>query len=289
MAFIVVQHLSPEHQSLMAEILSRHTSMPVIQIRDGMAIAANRVYVIAPGFTLTLRQGRLHLGEPVEKRGHRRPVDDFFRSLADEQKERAIAVVLSGTGTNGTAGAQAIKAAGGICIAQNPETAAFPGMPRSLIHAGYADQVLAPGDIPSVLQKYANHPYVGAEAGELAEEEALDRNRAHLREVIAILRTRTRHDFSGYRKPTLLRRVQRRMGLREVPAISEYASYLRENPEEVTSLANDLMINVTGFFRDPRRCSCPTGGLVAGGPAHTRLGHGLRQWRGGVQPGHVDR
>src|SRR6266404_2397934 len=185
MAFVVVQHLSPEHQSLMAEILSRHTSMPVIQIRDGMAIAANHVYVIAPGFTLTLQQGHLHLGQPVEKRGHRRPVDDFLRSLAEEQKERAIAVILSGTGTNGTAGAQAIKAAGGICIAQNPETAAFPGMPRSLIHAGYADQVLAPQDIPAVLQKYASHPYVGPEADLGSEEEALERDRTHVREVLA--------------------------------------------------------------------------------------------------------
>jgi two-component system CheB/CheR fusion protein len=125
MAFIVVQHLSPEHQSLMAEILGRHTSMPVVQIEDGIAIQPDHVYVIAPGFTLSLREGRLRLGEPVEKRGHRRPVDDFFRSLAEEQKERAIAVILSGTGTNGTAGAQAIKAAGRICIAQNPETAAW--------------------------------------------------------------------------------------------------------------------------------------------------------------------
>src|ERR1700730_6183284 len=159
------------------------SSMLVIQIRDGMPVAPNHVYVIAPGFTLTIRQGHLHLGEPVEKRGHRRPVDDFFRSLAEEQKERAIAVILSGTGTNGTAGAQAIKAAGGICIAQNPESAAFPGMPRSLIHAGYADQVLAPKDIPSVLQKYASHPYVGPESGALAAEEALERDRAHVREV----------------------------------------------------------------------------------------------------------
>src|SRR5262249_228486 len=152
---------------------------------------------------------------------------------------------------NGTAGAQAIKAAGGICIAQNPETAAFPSMPRSLIHAGYADQVLAPRDIPTVLQKYASNPYIGTEADARAAEEALERDRAHLREVVAILRTRTRHDFSGYRKPTLLRRIQRRMGLSEVSTVSEYASLLRESPEEVSSLANDLMINVTGFFRDP--------------------------------------
>ncbi|MDB6157236.1 MAG: torS, partial [Gammaproteobacteria bacterium] len=278
MAFIVVQHLSPEHQSLMAEILSRHTSMPVIQIRDGMAIAANHVYVIAPGFTLTLQQGHLHLGEPVEKRGHRRPVDDFLRSLAEEQKERAIAVILSGTGTNGTAGAQAIKAAGGICIAQNPETAAFPGMPRSLIHAGYADQVLAPRDIPAVLQKYASHPYLGPEPDGLDGEESLERDRTHLREVLAILRTRTRHDFSGYRKPTLLRRIQRRMGLSEVPTIGEYASVLRETPAEVAALSNDLMINVTGFFRDPEAWEALRAAVIAPLVASQKDDQPIRAW-----------
>jgi two-component system CheB/CheR fusion protein len=278
MAFIVVQHLSPEHQSLMAEILSRHTSMPVIQIRDGMPIAANHVYVIAPGFTLTLQQGHLHLGEPVEKRGHRRPVDDFLRALAEEQKERAIAVILSGTGTNGTAGAQAIKAAGGICIAQNPETAAFPGMPRSLIHAGYADQVLAPQDIPAVLQKYASHPYVGPEQDALEAEEVLERDRAHLREVLAILRTRTRHDFSGYRKPTLLRRIQRRMTLSEVSAIADYASVLRESPAEVAALSNDLMINVTGFFRDPEAWEALRAAVIAPLVASQEEGQPIRAW-----------
>ena len=278
MAFVVVQHLSPEHQSLMAEILSRHTSMPVVQIRDGMPVAANHVYVIAPGFTLTIRQGQLHLGEPVEKRGHRRPVDDFFRSLAEEQRERAIAVILSGTGTNGTAGAQAIKAAGGICIAQNPDTAAFPGMPRSLIHAGYADQVLAPQDIPSVLQKYASHPYVGPEGDAVPEEEALARDRIHLREVLAILRTRSRHDFNGYRKPTLLRRIQRRMGLSQVSTMAEYASILRESPEEVSALTNDLMVNVTGFFRDPEAWEALRVSVIAPLVASREEGQPVRAW-----------
>jgi two-component system CheB/CheR fusion protein len=120
MAYVVIQHLSPEHQSLMAEILGRCTAMPVLSIEDGMAVEPNHVYVIRPGFTITLQDARLHLGQPLEKRGHGRPVDDFFRSLAREQKESAIAVILSGTGTNGSAGAQVIKAAGGVCIAQDP-------------------------------------------------------------------------------------------------------------------------------------------------------------------------
>src|ERR1700726_4745129 len=141
-AYVIIQHLSPEHQSLMAEILGRCTPMAVREIEEGMGVEPNHVYVIRPGRTVTLEDGKLRLGEPVEQRGHRRPVDDFFRSLAREQKEHAIAVVLSGTGTNGTAGAQAIKAAGGLCIAQNPKSADFPGMPQSLIYVGYADQLL---------------------------------------------------------------------------------------------------------------------------------------------------
>src|SRR4051812_19676930 len=278
MAFVIVQHLSPEHQSLMAEILARHTRMPVRQIEDGMAVHANHVYVIAPGFTLTLREGKLQLGEPIETRGHRRPVDDFLRSLAQEQKERSIAVILSGTGTNGSAGAQAIKAAGGICIAQNPETAAFPGMPRSLIHAGFADQVLEVRDIPNVLIRYTASPYVGTEVDARRAEEELQRDRAHVREILAILRTRTRHDFTGYRKPTLLRRIQRRMSLAALTQLPDYSAMLRERPEEVMSLANDLMINVTGFFRDPEAWEALRVSVIGPLCASKRPAEPIRAW-----------
>jgi two-component system, chemotaxis family, CheB/CheR fusion protein len=251
-AFVVIQHVAPDRESLMAEILARHTSMPVRQIEDGMAIQPDAVYVIAPGYTVRLSGGKFQLSEPVEQRGHRRPVDDFFRSLAEEQKEKAVVVVLSGTGTNGTAGAQAVKAAGGVCIAQDPETADFPGMPRSLIGAGYADQVLPPRDIPPLLVKYARHPFLQPESSESAEiERVLERDRRHLREILAILRVRTGHQFAGYKHPTLLRRIQRRMGLAGLTLLSDYTALLRDNAEEAATLANDLMINVTGFFRDP--------------------------------------
>jgi two-component system CheB/CheR fusion protein len=155
MAFVVIQHLPPDQTTLMPEILARHSALPVKLISDAMAVEPNTVYVIRPGFTVTLEDGLLRLGEPVQKRGHRRPVDDFFRSLALEQQAKAIVVVLSGTGTNGTAGAQAVKAAGGLCIAQEPESAEFPGMPRSLIQSGYADEVLAPERIPALLTRFA--------------------------------------------------------------------------------------------------------------------------------------
>src|SRR5262249_18531942 len=133
MAFVLVQHLSPKHESMMADIIGKHTQMPVRQIEDGMSIEPDHVYVIRPGYTLTMDNGRFALGDPLEKPGHRRPVDDFFRSLAAEQQQRAIAVVLSGMGTNGSAGCQAIKAVGGVCIAQDPDSAQFASMPRGLI------------------------------------------------------------------------------------------------------------------------------------------------------------
>src|SRR4051812_28014665 len=133
MAFVVVQHLPPDRESMVAEILGRRTHMPVAQVVDGMKVEVDHVYVIRPGHTLTIKNGPLHLGEPLEKPGHRRPVDDFFRSLAEEQRERAVCVIMSGMGSNGTAGSQVIKAVGGVCIAQDPESAQYPSMPRSMI------------------------------------------------------------------------------------------------------------------------------------------------------------
>ena len=251
MAFVLVQHLSPNHESMMAEILGRRTAMTVAQVEDGMAVRPDCVYVIRPGHVLTIREGRLHLGPPLgTPRAANRPVDDFFRSLAEEQRERAICIVMSGMGSNGTAGAQAIKAVGGLCIAQDPETAQFPSMPRHLIDAGYADFILVPAEIPEVILGYAGQPYVTG-GRESDSGTILEREGRHLREILALLRTRTGHDFSGYKKPTVLRRLQRRIGLSRVSSLEEYARVLRQSPVEVTSLADDLLIHVTGFFRDP--------------------------------------
>jgi two-component system CheB/CheR fusion protein len=252
LAYVIVQHLSPDHESVMADILGRHTAMSVRQIHDGMALEPNCVYVIRPGHTLTLSAGLLRLGEPIEKRGFRRPVDDFFRSLAREQKEKAIVVVLSGMGTNGTAGAQAVKAVGGLCIAQDPETAEFPSMPRSLIHAGYADQVLKTEEIASVVLRFARHPYLEPDSkGRARAQEELQRHRQQLNDIIGMIRDRTGHNFAAYKVPTVLRRIQRRMGLHGVSELDAYAQLMRDQPSEASALANDLMINVTGFFRDP--------------------------------------
>jgi two-component system CheB/CheR fusion protein len=250
MAFVLIVHLPPERDTLLPELLQRRTSMPVVQVEDGMPVQPNHVYVIRPGRTLTIHGGALHLTEPLDARGHNRPVDDFFRSLAEEQRQRAVAVILSGMGSNGSAGAQSIKAVGGVCIAQDPDSALFPSMPRHLIDTGNADYILRPRAMPETLIKFANHPYARAE---YAEDTAttLAREQALFAEVLAVLRTRTRQDFGGYKRPTVYRRLQRRMGLNQVNELSTYVHLLRSNVGEVQALADDLLIHVTGFFRDP--------------------------------------
>ena len=248
MAFILIQHLPPERDSLLVELLSKSTRLPVLQVKDGHEVKPDHVYVTRPGHTLLMEDGRLRIGESVRKPGHREPIDMFFSSLAREQHARAVAVVLTGMGSNGTAGAQSIKAAGGLCIAQDPESADYPSMPRSLINRHLADVVLRPAEIPGLLVRYAAHDYT--KSGGLPEIEDAKARRA-LGEVLSIVRTRTRHDFTGYKTPTLLRRIQRRMGLSQTDQLEDYARTLRQTPTEVSALADDLLINVTGFFRDP--------------------------------------
>jgi two-component system CheB/CheR fusion protein len=247
MAYVVVQHLPPEHESLIPEILGRHTRMPVHAIEDGMRLEANHVYPIRPGHTLLVKHGRLHLTESTAKRGHGRPVDDLFRSLAEEQRERAICIVMSGMGSNGSAGAAEVRAVGGLTIAQEPESAKFPSMPQHLIAANLADLILRPQEMPAALLKYAHHPYVRGESSQTSEKKV----QKAIGEILTILRTRARHDFTGYKTGTILRRIQRRMGLTQIEAIPTYAALLRQSPTEISSLVDDLLIHVTGFFRDP--------------------------------------
>lgn len=248
MAFVLIQHLPPDRESMLVDILSRHTKMRVAQIVDAMPVEPNHVYIIRPGYSITIKDGKLHVGEKLHKPDNNRPIDDFFRSLAEEQRERAICIILSGMGSNGSAGAQAIKAVGGLCVAQEPETAEYPSMPRHLVESGYADYILPPKDMPAVLLAYAGHPYASGKERTAAQ---VKRDEGYFREILAILRTRTKQEFGSYKRPTLMRRVQRRMGLARMTKMGEYAKMLRQSPSEVTALADDLLIHVTGFFRDP--------------------------------------
>jgi two-component system CheB/CheR fusion protein len=248
MGFVIVQHLEPTRKSLLAELLGKQTKMPVVEIEDGMRVEPDHVYVIAPAQTLLIEDGALRLSEPAEPRGQRHPIDRFFTALAEDRKTRAIAIVLTGAGSNGTAGIQDIKLAGGMCIAQDPETAKFDSMPSHAIASGAADYVLAPAEMPAALIRYVNHPYID---GDDRPEPLAREPEAEFGEVLTLLLARGGHDFRQYKRSTLTRRTHRRMGLAGIESLDDYLTRLRQDPAELTALARDLMINVTGFFRDP--------------------------------------
>lgn len=274
-AFLVVLHLDPKRESELARVLSAHTTMSVVQVEDGMRLAANHVYVIAPDSDLTVSDGGLHLSKPTEPRGQRHPVDVLFSSLAVDQQERAVAIVLSGTGSNGTEGLRDIRALGGMSLVQSPETAKFDGMPRSAISAGMADHVLAPEKMPDALMAFMSHGYVDAPA----EIEATSPDgQSTLGHLLELLRARGGPDFRNYKHSTLKRRVYRRLGLRSIETLDEYIEELRNNSDEVTTLIGDLMISVTGFFRDADAWMVLAELVIAPMVAERETGASIRVW-----------
>jgi two-component system CheB/CheR fusion protein len=283
MAFVLVQHLDPTHESLAVEVIGRYTAMPVVQVGAGdTPVKANHVYVIPPGKYLSIGGGSLRLIPPVEAGGVRMSIDMFLRTLAADVGERAIGIILSGTGTDGTLGLQAIKAAGGMSIAQDPATAQHDGMPSSAIAAGAADHVLPPERMLEAVVGFVGHSYVrpGPEASSAAAPV-----RGHLRDILSILRERATFDFSGYKKSTLERRIRRRMGLRHVDRIADYVRLLASDAAELKALRADLLIRVTSFFRDPPAWQALEKDvirpLVERKEAHT----GLRAWVPGCATG----
>lgn len=249
LVFVVVVHLDPSHDSLMPELLARTTTLSVQQAQDRAPLESDHVYIIPPNRTLTVGQGLLHVQEVADRRGLRGSIDHFFRSLATDQGTNAVGIVLSGTGTEGTLGARAIKSEGGIVIAQSPETASQPGMPASVIAAGLADMLLAPGQMPRALLDYARdtHAHRTAPASAAPGTKPLD----ELQPILAVLRARTKRDFRGYKRGTLERRIERRMALQQISSMASYVAVLRSHPAEADQLAKDLLIGVTSFFRDP--------------------------------------
>jgi two-component system, chemotaxis family, CheB/CheR fusion protein len=246
MAFVLVPHLDPDHKSMMPELLARMTAMPVAEAQNGKPVEADRVYVIPPNRYLAIRDGRIRLTAPEEPRPLRTAIDSFLRSLAEHEKERAIGIILSGTGSHGVLGLSAIKLGGGMVMVQDPATAEYDQMPKAAIAAGTVDYVLPPERMPEALLKYGAQPYVTADGAEDAAAEATGLTR-----ILALLRARTKYDFRCYRKTMLMRRIQRRMGLAHVQKLSDYVEMLRGEPDEVSALYKDLLIGVTQFFRDP--------------------------------------
>ncbi|HUW28744.1 MAG TPA: chemotaxis protein CheB, partial [Sulfuriferula sp.] len=247
-AFVLVQHLDPDHPSLLTEILQRATAMPVTEAQDQVAVKPNNVYIIPPNRDMAIFHGTLQLSVPEKPRGQRMPIDAFLRSLAEDQGEKAIGIILSGTGTDGTLGLRAILGAGGVSLVQEPTSAKYDGMPASAIGAGYATHVMTPDKMPEALQavvrRLAVSPRHAASPAAPAEASGINR-------ILMRLRSSTGHDFSLYKKSTIGRRIERRMAQHEIADTEVYARYLKEHPAEMQALFRELLINVTSFFRDP--------------------------------------
>ena len=256
MVFVVILHLSPTHESSMADYLGRATTMPVVQAEDGQRAEPNHVYVIPPGKHLTTVNGHFRLVELKSEKGKRVAVDLFFRSLADTHGPHAAAVVLSGADGDGALGIKRIKERGGLTIAQDPEEADHAEMPRASINTGMVDWVLAVSEMPKRLLVYRDNevrlklpPEEGPPPAP-ALHTAVNDGEAALRDVLVFLRTRTGCDFSYYKRATIVRRIARRMQVNGVVSVPDYLIYLRTHPGEAAALLQDLLISVTNFFRD---------------------------------------
>ena len=248
MAFVVVQHLAPDHSSILTELMQRYTRMKVYEVEDGMTVQINCAYIIPPNRDMAFLNGTLQLMEPTEPRGHRLPVDFLFRSLAQDQRERAIGIVMSGTGSDGSLGVRAIKSEGGMVMVQLPDSCEFDGMPRSAIATGLVDYELSPAEMPGQLMAYVAHAF-GHPPRLATQSTPLTENA--LKKIFILLRTQTSHDFSQYKPSTICRRIERRMAVHQINSTDAYVKYLQQFPVEVEALFRDLLIGVTQFFRDP--------------------------------------
>lgn len=250
MAYVVILHLSPDHDSKLAEVLRHAAKIPVTQVTEKTKVEPNHIYVVPPNKHLLMSDGAIVVSKNTEEEDRRAPVDIFFRTLADSHGSRSVCVVLSGTGANGSMGLKRVKENGGAAFVQNPREAEFNEMPRNSIATDMVDEVLPVAEIPAKIllyQKSLGTVQIPVEA----EKRAEDQQQA-LREIFTHLRLRTGHDFANYKRPTLLRRIERRLSIRNLPDLPSYAAYLQNNPEEVTALLKDLLISVTNFFRDKK-------------------------------------
>ncbi len=282
MAFVLVQHLAPDHESILTDLIRRYTRMEVFEVEDGMVVQPNCAYIIPPNRDMAFLNGALQLLEPAAPHGQRLPIDFFFRSLAEDQRERAVCIVLSGTGSDGTQGVRAVKGGGGMAMAQTPGTTEFDGMPRSAIATGLVDYELPPAQMPAQLIAYAAQAFgrpprctTAAASGDLNA----------LKKVFVLLRGQTGHDFSQYKPSTIRRRIERHMAVHQIKALEEYVRYLQQAPPEVETLFRDLLIGVTNFFRDTEAFRALEEKAIPRLLAARPAGAGIRVWVPGCSTG----
>ena len=251
MAFILVQHLDPTHESMMVDLLAGHTAMTVLEAKNGMLIERDHLYVIPPGTYLSVGNGALQISKPAERHGARMPFDFLLYSMAEEYGVQAIGVILSGTGSDGSLGLKSLKEKGGLVIAQDPSEARYDGMPQNAIKTGAVDYVLPVEKMAAAFVKYSKRKETADMQGATLRKDTV---KDWLPEVIKLLRTKTDHDFTLYKHGTLQRRIERRMGMATIRTddMDRYIAFLRSDPTELDLLAKDLLINVTSFFRDPK-------------------------------------
>jgi two-component system CheB/CheR fusion protein len=282
MAFVLVQHLAPDHKSILCDLIRRYTRMQVFEVEDGMVVRPNCAYIIPPGRDMAFLNGALQLLEPAEPRGQRLPIDFFFRSLAADQHERAIGIVLSGTGSDGTQGVRAIKGEGGMVMVQNAASTEFDGMPHSAIATGLVDYELPPAEMPARLIAYAAHAF-----GKLPKRSSVPAPMVEsaMKKIFILLRAQTGHDFSLYKPSTIQRRIERRMAVHQIDVIDAYVKYLQQTPAEVEALFRDLLIGVTSFFRDPEAFKVLEDQVIPALFANKPAGAQIRVWTTGCSTG----
>jgi two-component system CheB/CheR fusion protein len=280
-ALVVVQHLDPTRKGIMTELLQRVTPMKVYQVRDRMRVKPGCVYVIPPNKNLSVLHGVLHLFDPDAPRGLRLPIDYFLRSLAEDRKERSIAVILSGMGSDGTQGLRSVKEKGGLVLVQDPSSAKFEGMPRSAVDTGLVDIVAPVEDLPARITAYLDHPTLAPEPESAQEHVA----QSSLEKIVILLREHSGNDFSAYKKNTLYRRIERRMSVNQIDGIGAYVRFLQGNSHERELLFKELLIGVTSFFRDPQAWEAMRDEAIPSVIGRRQPGHVLRAWVPGCSTG----
>ncbi|MDR4504246.1 MAG: PAS domain-containing protein [Candidatus Scalindua sp.] len=248
LAVVIIQHLAPSYKSIMGSLLSKYTKMRIVEIKDGMKIEPDTVYMNPPDSDVAVMNRTFQLITPLETHAARLPIDFFFRSLSEDQGEKAVCIVLSGTGTDGTLGLKAIKGAGGMTMVQSEKQAKYDSMPRNAINTGLVDFILPVEKMGGELIKYSKHPYIEKPDAVGTSEQTYQNT---ITKILLQIRAKTGHDFSNYKQNTTRRRIERRMAVHQIEKVSDYLTYLREKPGEVEALYKDMLIGVTSFFRDP--------------------------------------